>query len=115
MVFHRLFKLDGHGESVLASDAASNTHYPAESGKESRHLRLEPRRYARQMQSPQNLETLVPRLAPEETEEARHALRRYLSFILRMHARIASDPGEREHLATLIAQRQTGSMEDTNA
>jgi hypothetical protein len=54
-------------------------------------------------QNQQNLETLFPGLAPEEAEEARHALRRYLSFILRLHDRIADDPGERECLGTFMS------------
>jgi len=64
------------------------------------------------MQSQQTtLQTLFPGLAPEQEEEARRALRRYLSFILRLHARIAADPAEREHLAALTVERQAGSMD----
>ncbi|MEO6191610.1 MAG: hypothetical protein ABIS20_01255 [Thermoanaerobaculia bacterium] len=63
------------------------------------------------MQSQTTPETLFPDLAPEEAEEARHALRRYLSFILRLHARIASDPAERERLAALTAPNYPGSMD----
>ena len=63
------------------------------------------------MQSPHTtLESLFPGLAPEERDEARHALRRYLSFMLRLHARIASDPAERERLAALTARNSAGSM-----
>jgi len=57
------------------------------------------------------LETLFPGLSPKEAEEARHALSRYLSFILRLHARIAADPEERERLAALTAPDSAGSME----
>jgi hypothetical protein len=57
------------------------------------------------------LETLFPGLAPEEAEEARHALRRYLAFILRLHARIAADPAERERLAVLTVRRPAGSSD----
>ena len=63
------------------------------------------------MQPQTTLETLFPGLAPEEEEEARHALRRYLSFIVRMHSRIVSDPGERERLAILTAPNCHGSMD----
>lgn len=98
-------------ESVVLSGAASNTHHAAVSGKEARLLHHYPGLYARRMQSQQNLETLFPGLTPEEAEEARHALRRYLSFILRLHGRIASDPAERERLAALTAPDSAGSME----
>jgi hypothetical protein len=64
------------------------------------------------MQSQQTtLETLFPGLSEEEQEEARHALRRYLAFIVRLHARIASDPAERERFAALTAPDRTGSMD----
>lgn len=63
------------------------------------------------MQPQTTLETLFPGLAPEEEDEARHALRRYLSFIVRLHNRIASDPAERERLAALTAKLQAGSMD----
>jgi hypothetical protein len=64
------------------------------------------------MQSPQTtLEVLFPGLAPEERDEARHALRRYLSFILRLHARIASNPAERKRLAALTAHYRQSSMD----
>jgi hypothetical protein len=55
--------------------------------------------------------TLFSCLAPEEQDEARHALRRYLSFIMRLHAGIAADPGERERLAALTAQDRPSSMD----
>jgi hypothetical protein len=57
------------------------------------------------------IEVLFPGLAPEEQDEARHALRRYLAFILRLHARIAADPGERERLAALTELNRTSSMD----
>jgi hypothetical protein len=63
------------------------------------------------MQPQSTLETLFPSLAPEEAEEARHALRRYLSFILRLHARIAADPVEHERLAALTVLDSAGSMD----
>lgn len=63
------------------------------------------------MQSQTTLETLFPGLTPEGEKEARHALRRYLSFILRLHARIAADPGERERLAALTTPTSAGSMD----
>ena len=64
------------------------------------------------MQSQQTtLETLFPGFAPEEEKEARHALRRYLAFILRLHTRIAADPGERERLAALTAHYHPSSMD----
>src|SRR4051812_26210581 len=66
--------------------------------------------YPWRMQSHQTaLEVLFPGLAPEERDEARHALRRYLSFILRLHARIASDPAERKRLAALTAHYRPSS------
>lgn len=58
-----------------------------------------------------SIDTLFPGLAPEEQDEARHALRRYLAFIMRLHARIASDPAERERLASLTAPDRPGSMD----
>jgi hypothetical protein len=57
------------------------------------------------------LETLFPRLSPEERDEARHALHRYLSFIVRLHTRIAADPGKRERLAALTRNDSVRSME----
>jgi len=57
------------------------------------------------------LEALFPGLSPEAQDEARHALRRYLSFVLRLHARIASDPAERERLTALTALRGARSMD----
>jgi hypothetical protein len=98
-------------KSVLSSGTASNTHHTAESGKEARLLRSKLRLYARRMQSQTTLENLFPCLTPEEQEEARHALRRYLSFILRLHARITADPSERERFSALTAQYGTSSMD----
>ena len=64
------------------------------------------------MQSQQTtLKALFPGLAPEEEEEARHAFRRYLAFIMRLHGRIVADPGERERFAALTAERQAGSID----
>jgi len=56
------------------------------------------------------IEELFPGLNPEEHDEARHALRRYLSFIVRLHGRIASDPRERERLAALTRKMRDRSM-----
>lgn len=56
------------------------------------------------------IETLFPGLAPEEHDEARHALRRYLSFIMRLHTRIAANPRERERLAALTRKVRDRSM-----
>lgn len=64
-----------------------------------------------QTQQPITIEELFPGLPPEEQDEARHALRRYLSFILRLHARIASDPGERERLTALTELDRTSSID----
>ena len=63
------------------------------------------------MDTPQStIEALFPGLAPEERDEARHALRRYLSFIVRLHARIAADPREYLRLAALTRQLRDRSM-----
>ena len=64
------------------------------------------------MQSQQTtLEILFPGLSPEEAEEARHALRRYLAFIMRLYGRIVADRGERERFAALTAPDSAGSMD----
>jgi len=63
------------------------------------------------MQRQTTIEELFPGITPEEQEEARHALRRYLSFIMRLHNRIASDPAERERLAALTVKQRAGSMD----
>ncbi|HVF60955.1 MAG TPA: hypothetical protein VNJ70_14205 [Thermoanaerobaculia bacterium] len=55
---------------------------------------------------------LFPGLTPEEQEEARAALRRYLDFIVRLHGRIASDPEERERFAALTEQYRARRIED---
>jgi len=56
------------------------------------------------------IEELFPGLLPEERDEARHALRRYLSFIVRLHSRIAADPREREWLGALTRKMRDRSM-----
>ena len=56
------------------------------------------------------IEKLFPGLRPEELDEARHALRWYLSFIVRLQGRIASDPRERERLAALTRKLCVSSM-----
>jgi len=55
---------------------------------------------------------LFPGLTPEEQEEARAALRRYLDFVVRLHGRIASDPDERERFTALTREHNTRSMDD---
>jgi hypothetical protein len=57
------------------------------------------------------IEALFPGIEPEEHEEARHALRRYFSFIMRLHARIAADPREYQRLAALTRKLCEPSME----
>jgi hypothetical protein len=57
------------------------------------------------------IEELFPGLKPEEHDEARQALRRYLSFIVRLHARITADPGEGERLAALTQACRAGRMD----
>jgi len=63
------------------------------------------------METPRStIEALFTGLAPEEQDEARHALRRYLSFIVRLHSRIAADPRKYQRLAALTRKMLDRSM-----
>ena len=65
----------------------------------------------RMMHSPLTIKDLFPDLPPEEQDDAQHALRRYLSFIVRLHARITSDQHEHGRLAALTRKLPDRSME----